>query len=150
MANKNSSKPVRAKTASKSRKKKSSKTPNVSLLSLHKRVTALETRIAGLADGGDMRALDFTLEPKNAPDQFVQIRLRDTGEKIRLTIDNNKASSKPRASGQTIKVAMDCQGDDGQQATVDITNVTDATTPFVSSVLSGSSASDDAEIVTDW
>jgi hypothetical protein len=128
----------------------------VTLLGLHARLSALEAHIARVGTRGiddaapaDVRPLTFTLQVANAP-RIAQLTLQDTGEEIVLTPNSPSKSSKPRASGKTIDVGIDTFGDPGQNATIDVTNVTPHGTPIVTSVLAGSSASDATTIVTSW
>jgi hypothetical protein len=84
------------------------------------------------------------------PPRIAQLVLQDTGEELVLTPNNPSKTSKPRQSSSQIPVGIDTFGDPGQRAVIDVTNVTPATTPIVTSVLTGSSAKDATTIVTDW
>jgi hypothetical protein len=120
----------------------------VTLKSLHSRVGKLEKHVAALQES-DGRSLTFTLNANNAP-KIVQLTLQDTGEELVITPNSPSNSSKPRQSGQQIPVGINTWGDPGQRAVIDVTNVTKATTPIVTSALTGSSASDAAMIETGW
>jgi hypothetical protein len=145
----------KAKSA-KSAKAKKPASPSVTLLGLHARLSALEEHVSRSGSRGieeapptDLRPLTFTLHVANAP-RITQLTLQDTGEEIVLTPNSPSKSSKPRASGISIDIGIDTFGDPGQNATLDVTNVKPHGTPIVTSVLTGSSASDATTIETSW
>ena len=146
----------RAKDGSIGKSGKAGDKAKVTLASLHARVRRVEERIQRLssADRGaaaavDVRPLTFMLNAGNAP-RIAQLVLQDTGEELVLTPTSASKSSKPRQSKQPIPVGIDTFGDPGQRAVIDVTNVTAASTPIVTSVLTGNSAKDATTIVTDW
>jgi hypothetical protein len=132
--------------------KKKTQNTRPTLASLHARLSTVEARLLSVpAAEAETRPITFTMRSGNAP-SIVQLILQDSnpGEPLVLTPNNPSRSSKPRAAGTTILIGISSQGNPGQFAVIDVSNVTPQSTPIVTSQIAGSSASDADTITTQF